>query len=43
MVVKIFGSKAYEVKGDWRKLHNGKLLDVYSSNVTRAFRSKKMR
>jgi hypothetical protein len=28
---KILGSKRDEVTGDWRRLHNEKLYDVYSS------------
>jgi hypothetical protein len=28
---RIFGSKRDEVTGVWRKLHNGKLNDLYSS------------
>ena len=43
MMRKIFASKAYKVTRNWRKLHNGKVLDMYSRNVTRAFKSKKMR
>jgi hypothetical protein len=27
---RIFGSKRDEVKGEWRKLHNEKLRDLYS-------------
>jgi hypothetical protein len=29
---RIFGSKKDEVTGDWRKLHNEELHDVYSSS-----------
>jgi hypothetical protein len=28
---KLFGPKRYEVTGDWRKLHNEELQDLYSS------------
>ena len=28
---KIFGPKRYEVTGEWRKLHNEELNDLYSS------------
>jgi hypothetical protein len=28
---RIFGHKSYEVTGEWRKLHNGKLHNLYSS------------
>jgi hypothetical protein len=27
----IFGHKKYEVTGEWRKLHNGELHNLYSS------------
>jgi hypothetical protein len=36
MLRKIFGSKREEVTGDWRKLHNEDLHDLYcSQNITR--------
>jgi hypothetical protein len=28
---KIFGSKSDEVRGEWRRLHNKELHDLYSS------------
>jgi hypothetical protein len=28
---RIFGAKRYEVTGEWRKLHNEELRDLYSS------------
>jgi hypothetical protein len=28
---RIFGPKKYDVTGDWRKLHNEKLYNLYSS------------
>jgi hypothetical protein len=28
---RVYGSKRDEVTGDWRKLHNDKLCDMYSS------------
>jgi hypothetical protein len=31
MLRKIFGPKRDEVKGEWRKLHNKELHDLYSS------------
>jgi hypothetical protein len=43
MLRKTFGPKGDEVTGDWKKLHNGKLLDLYSSNITKTFKSTKMR
>jgi len=27
---RVFGSKRYEVTGEWRKLHNEELRDLYS-------------
>jgi hypothetical protein len=41
---RIFGTKTDEVTGDWRKLHNEELHDLYSSsNVIRMFKSMRMR
>jgi hypothetical protein len=38
---KIFGPKRDEVTGEWRKLHNEKLNDLYSSpNVVRVIKSR---
>jgi hypothetical protein len=31
---RIFGPKRYKVTGDWRKLHNEELHDLYSSSNT---------
>jgi hypothetical protein len=40
----IFGPKRDEVKGEWRKLHNEELNDLYSSrNIFRVIRSRRMR
>jgi hypothetical protein len=40
----IFGLKRDEVTGEWRKLHNEELNDVYSSpNIFRAIKSRRMR
>jgi hypothetical protein len=30
---RIFGSKKYEVTGDWRKPHNEALHNLYSSSI----------
>ena len=30
MLRRVFGPKRNEVTGEWRKLHNGKLSDLYS-------------
>jgi hypothetical protein len=40
----IFGAKRDEVAGEWRKLHNGELNDLYSlPNIMRVVKSRKMR
>jgi len=41
---KLFGSKRNEVTGEWRKLHNEELSDLYSSpNIVRVIKSRRMR
>jgi len=41
---RIFGPKRDEVKGEWRKLHNEELNDLYCSpNTFRVIKSKRMR
>ena len=41
---RIFGPKSDEIKGEWRKLHNDKLNDLYCSpNVVRVIKSRRMR
>ena len=41
---KIFGPKRDEVTGEWRRLHNDELYDLYSSlNITRVIKSIIMR
>jgi hypothetical protein len=41
---KIFGPKWDEVTGQWRKLHNQELTDLYSSsNIIRVIKSRRMR
>jgi hypothetical protein len=43
-VLRIFGPKRDEVRGDWRKLSNEELNDLYfSPNVIRVTRSRRMR
>jgi hypothetical protein len=40
----IFGHKRDEVTGEWRRLHNEELNDLYSSqNVIRVIESRRMR
>jgi hypothetical protein len=41
---RIFGSKRDEVTGEWRKLHNGELHNLYSSpDIIRQIKSRRMR
>jgi hypothetical protein len=41
---RIFGPKRDEVRGEWRKLQNERLGDLYSSpNIVRVIKSRKMR
>jgi hypothetical protein len=41
---RIFGTKRDEVTGDWRKLHNEELHNLYSSlNIIRMIKSRRMR
>jgi hypothetical protein len=41
---KIFGPKRDEVTGEWRKLHNKELHDLYSSpSIIRIIKSRRMR
>jgi hypothetical protein len=38
---RIFGPKRDEVTGEWRKLHNGELLNLYSSpDIIRQIKSR---
>ena len=40
---RIFGPKRDEVMGEWRKLHNEELNDLYSSpNIVRVIKSRRM-
>ena len=41
---RIFGPKRDEVTGEWRKLHNEELNDLFSSpNIVRVIKSRRMR
>jgi len=41
---RIFGPKREEGAGEWRKLHNEELNDLYCSpNIVRAIKSRRMR
>ena len=41
---RIFGSRRSEVTGDWRRLHNEELNDMYPSpNIVRVIKSRRMR
>jgi hypothetical protein len=42
-VLRIFGPKRDEVTGEWRKLHNEELSDLYSlPNIVRVVKSRRM-
>ena len=44
MLRRIFGPKRDEVTGDWRKIHNEELNDLFSSpNIFRVIKSRRMR
>jgi hypothetical protein len=41
---RIFGPERYEVTGQWRKLHNEELHDLYSSpSIIRIIKARRMR
>ena len=43
MLRRVFGPKRDEVTGEWRKLHNEELNDLYSPNIFRVIKSRRMR
>jgi hypothetical protein len=44
VLMRIFGPKRDEVTGEWRKLHNGELCNLYSSaDIIRQMKSRRMR
>ena len=40
---RIFGPERDEVTGEWRKLHNEGLNDLYSLNIARVIKSRRIR
>jgi hypothetical protein len=41
---RIFGPKRYEVRGEWRIMHNKELCDLYTSqSIIRIIMSRRMR
>jgi hypothetical protein len=40
---RIFGPRRDEVTGDWRRVHNEELNDLYSSNIVWVIKSRRMR
>jgi hypothetical protein len=44
VLTRVFGPKRVEVTGEWRKLHNEELNDLYSlPNIVRVVKSRRMR
>ena len=40
---KIFGAKKDEITGEWRKLHNAEVHALYSPNIIRTLKSRRLR
>jgi len=40
---RIFGSRRDEVTGEWRRLHNEEINDLYSPSIVRVIKSRRMR
>ena len=43
MLRRIFGTKRNEATGEWRKLHNEELNDLYSPDIVQVIKSRRMR
>jgi hypothetical protein len=44
LTVYVFGPRRNEVTGEWRRLHNEELIDLYSlPNIVRVIKSRRMR
>jgi len=44
MVLRIFGPRRDKITGEWRRLHNKELNDLYSSpNIMQVIKSRRMR
>jgi len=40
---RIFGPRRHKVTAEWRRLHNKELNDLYSPNIVRVIKSRRMR
>jgi hypothetical protein len=40
---RIFGPKRDEITGEWRRLHNKELYALYSPNIIRVMKSRRLR
>jgi hypothetical protein len=39
----LFGLESYDITGEWRKLHNEERNNLYSPNISRVIKSRRMR